>query len=61
MLECHGRKDCEGKTSGSILHGLVYAHECALLVSFCIHDMKKIPGGRTGYPKKYWNPCLSKS
>jgi hypothetical protein len=42
MLECHGRKYHEGKTSGSILHGLVYAHECALLVRLCIHDMKKI-------------------
>jgi hypothetical protein len=42
MLECHGRKDHEGKTSGSVLHGLVYAHECALLVSFRIHDTKKI-------------------
>jgi hypothetical protein len=43
MLECHGRKDHEGKTSGFILHGLVYAHECALLVNLCIHDTKKIP------------------
>jgi hypothetical protein len=43
MLECHGHKYHEGKTSGSILHGLVYAHECALLVSFRIHDMTKIP------------------
>jgi hypothetical protein len=42
MLECHGRKDHKGKTSGSVLHGLVYAHECILLVSFCIHDTKKI-------------------
>jgi hypothetical protein len=29
-LECHDYH--EGKTSGSVLHGLVYAHECALLV-----------------------------
>jgi hypothetical protein len=43
MLECRGRKDHEGKTSGSVLYGLVYAHECALLVSFRIHDTKKIP------------------
>jgi hypothetical protein len=43
MLECHDRKDREGKTSGSVLHGLVYAHECALLVNFCIHDTNKIP------------------
>jgi hypothetical protein len=40
-LECHDYH--EGKTSGSILHGLVYAHECALLVNFRIHDAKKIP------------------
>jgi hypothetical protein len=43
MLECRGRKDHEGKTSGSVLHGLVYAHECALLVNFYIYDMKNIP------------------
>jgi hypothetical protein len=42
MLECHGRKDHEGKTSGSVQHGLVYAHECTLLVNFRIHDTKKI-------------------
>jgi hypothetical protein len=40
---------------------LVYAHECALLVNFRIHDTKKNPGGRTGYPKKYWNPYFCKS
>jgi hypothetical protein len=51
-------KDHEGKTSGSILHGLVYAHECALLVNFRIHDAKKNPGGRTGYPEKYWSPIF---
>jgi hypothetical protein len=43
VLECRGRKDHEGKTPGSILHGLVYAHECALLVNFCIHNTNKIP------------------
>jgi hypothetical protein len=48
-------KDREGKTSGSILHGLVYAHKCALLVTFRIHDTKKNPGGYTGYPEKNWN------
>jgi hypothetical protein len=48
-------KNHEGKTSGSILHGLVYAHECTLLVNFHIHDAKKNPGGRTRYPEKYWN------
>jgi hypothetical protein len=58
MFECRGHKDHEGKTSGSVLHGLLYAHECALLVDFCIHDTKKNPGGRTGYPKNYWNPVF---
>jgi hypothetical protein len=41
-LECRGHKDHEGKTSGPVLHGLVYAHECALLVNFRIYDAKKI-------------------
>jgi hypothetical protein len=49
-------KDHEGKTSGSVLDGLVYAYECALLVIFHIHDAKKNPCGRNGYPEKYWNP-----
>jgi hypothetical protein len=40
-LECHDYH--EGKTSGSVLHGLVYAHECALLVNFYFHDAKKVP------------------
>jgi hypothetical protein len=40
-LEC--RDYHEGKTSKSILHGLVYAHGCALLVNIRIHDAKKIP------------------
>jgi hypothetical protein len=48
----------EGKTSGSILHGLVYAHECALLVNFRVYDAKKNLGGRTGYPENYWNPIF---
>jgi hypothetical protein len=48
----------EGKTSGSVLHGLVYAHECALLVNFRIYDAKKNHGGCTGYPEKYWNPIF---
>jgi hypothetical protein len=51
-------KDHEGKTSESVLHGLVYTHECALLVNFRIHNTKKNPGGRTGYPEKYWNPIF---
>jgi hypothetical protein len=38
----YGRKDHKDKTSGSILHGLVFAHERALLVNFCIHNTKKI-------------------
>jgi hypothetical protein len=32
----------EGKTLGSILCGLVYAHGCALLVTIRVYDMKKI-------------------
>jgi hypothetical protein len=36
--------------------GLVYAPGCALLVFFHVYDAKKNPGGRTGYPKNYWNP-----
>jgi hypothetical protein len=35
-------KDHEGKTPGSILCGLVYAPECALLVTFHVYNMKKI-------------------
>jgi hypothetical protein len=33
----------EGKTPGSVLCGLVYAHECALLVLIHVNDAKKIP------------------
>jgi hypothetical protein len=43
-------KDHDVKTSGSILHGLVYAHECTLLGNFLIHVAKKNLGGCTGYP-----------
>jgi hypothetical protein len=32
----------EGKTLGSVLCGLVYAHECALLVLIRVNDAKKI-------------------
>jgi hypothetical protein len=32
----------EGKTLGSILCGLVYAHECALLVIIRVYNAKKI-------------------
>jgi hypothetical protein len=35
--------DHEGKTPGSFLCGLVYAPECALLVTFYVYDVKKIP------------------
>jgi hypothetical protein len=48
MLECRGRKDHEGKTSGSVLHGLLYAHKFTMLVSFRIHDTKKIPVDELG-------------
>jgi hypothetical protein len=36
------RTDHEGKTPGSVLCGLVYAPGCALLVTFCVYDVKKI-------------------
>jgi hypothetical protein len=49
-------KDHEGKTSRSVLHGLVYAPGCVLLVIFRIYDAKKNPGGCTGYLENYWNP-----
>jgi hypothetical protein len=32
----------EGKTPGSVLCGLVYAHEYALLVLICVNNAKKI-------------------
>jgi hypothetical protein len=48
--------DHEGKTSGSVLCGLVYASGCALLETFHVYDAKKNPDGRTGYPENYWNP-----
>jgi hypothetical protein len=32
----------EGKTPGSVLYGLVYAHGCALLVCIRVYDVKKI-------------------
>jgi hypothetical protein len=32
----------EGKTPGSVLCGLVYAHGCALLVLIHVYDAKKI-------------------
>jgi hypothetical protein len=34
--------DHEGKTLGSVLCGLVYAPRCALLVTFCVYNAKKI-------------------
>jgi hypothetical protein len=45
----------EGKTPGSILCGLVYAHGCALLVCIRVYNVKKNPGGRTGYPENHWD------
>jgi hypothetical protein len=39
MIETDG----EGKTPGSILCSLVYAPGCALLVTFRVYDVKKIP------------------
>jgi hypothetical protein len=51
MFEYRDLKDHEGKTSGSILHGLVFSQECALLVNFCTHDMKKIPADALGTTK----------
>jgi hypothetical protein len=54
ILVNRGRKDHEGKTSGSILHGLVYAHECALLVNFRINDTKKIPMDALGILRNTW-------
>jgi hypothetical protein len=35
-------KDHKGKTPGSIMCGLVYASECALLVTFRVYNAKKI-------------------
>jgi hypothetical protein len=32
----------EGKTPGSVLCGLVYAHGCTLLVVIRVYDVKKI-------------------
>jgi hypothetical protein len=48
MSECRGCKGHEGKTSGFILHSLVFTQECALLVIFYIHDTKKIPADALG-------------
>jgi hypothetical protein len=52
MSECRGRKDHEGKTSRSVLHDLVFAQECALLVLFLYLRYEENLGGRAGYPKK---------
>jgi hypothetical protein len=67
MYECRGRKDHEDgqkdhedKTSGSVMHVLVLAQECALLVNFPSLQYEENPGGRTGYPKKYWNSRFGK-
>jgi hypothetical protein len=45
----------EGKTPGSVLRGLVYAHGCALLVRIRVYDAKKNPDGRTWYPENHWD------
>jgi hypothetical protein len=45
----------EGKTPGSVLRGLVYAHGCALLVCIRVYDAKKNSSGRTGYPENHWD------
>jgi hypothetical protein len=45
----------EGKTLGSVLCGLVYAHGCALLICIPVYDVKKNPGGHTGYPENRWD------
>jgi hypothetical protein len=45
----------EGKTPRSVLCGPVYAHGCALLICIRVYDMKKNPGGRTGYPENHWD------
>jgi hypothetical protein len=52
MSECRGRKDHEGKTSGSVLHGLVFTQECALLVLFPYLRYEENLGGHCGYTKK---------
>jgi hypothetical protein len=61
MLECHDLKEHEDKTSGSVLDGLVYAHGCALLVNFCIHDMMKILVDAMGTLRNTEIHALSKS
>jgi hypothetical protein len=50
MSERHDRKAHEGKTSGSVLHGLTLAQECALLVFFPYLRYEENPGGHAGYP-----------
>jgi hypothetical protein len=41
----------EGKTPGSVLCGLVYAHGCALLVLIRVYDAKKIQVDALGTPR----------
>jgi hypothetical protein len=45
----------EGKTTGSVLCGPVYAHRYALLVCIRVYNAKKNPGGCTGYPENDWD------
>jgi hypothetical protein len=51
-------KDHEGKTPGSVLCGLVYAPECALLVTFRVYDAKKIPVDALGTLRNTWTLSL---
>jgi hypothetical protein len=45
----------EGKTLGSVLCGPVYTYGCTLLVCIYVYDVKKNPGGHTGYPENHWD------
>jgi hypothetical protein len=45
----------EGKTPGSVLCGLVYAHGCALLVLIRVYDAKKILVDALGTLKNHWD------
>jgi hypothetical protein len=43
------------KNPGSVLCGPIYTHRCALLVCIRVYDVKKNPGGRTGYRENHWD------
>jgi hypothetical protein len=49
MSECRDRKDHEGKTLGSIMHGLVPAQEYSLLVFFSVSMTRR---------KSRWTRCV---